>query len=128
MLERAHLDRSDLEPVEDPAQAWNALTVGACTERAVIDDEQYDSWTPLSPSGELSPYSTTSVGFATSWPVKPDIVMEGGNIGINGSDEIHDEIPDLLPLTTYYKPQENRSSRRGARAPLARAQHGCVRA
>ncbi len=72
----------------------------------VRDDERYDAWTPLAPSGELSPYSTTSVGFATPWPVKPDIVMEGGNIGINGSDEIHDEIPDLLPLTTYYKPQD----------------------
>lgn len=106
MLERAHLNRSDLEPVEDPAQAWNALTVGACTDRAVIDDERYDAWTPLAPSGELSPYSTTSVAFATPWPVKPDIVMEGGNIGINGSAEIHDEIPDLLPLTTYYKPQD----------------------
>ena len=106
VLERAHLNRSDLEPVEDPAQAWNALTVGACTERAVIDDEHYDAWTPLAPSGELSPYSTTSVGFAAPWPVKPDIVMEGGNVGINGSDEIHDEIPDLLPMTTYYKPQD----------------------
>lgn len=103
-LERAHLDRSDLEPVEDPAQAWNALTVGACTERAVITDAQFDEWTPLAPTGELSPHSTTSVGFAAPWPVKPDVVMEGGNIGISASDAIHDDIPDLLPLTTYYKP------------------------
>ena len=29
-----HLDRSDIEPVEDPAQAWNALTVGAYTDMA----------------------------------------------------------------------------------------------
>lgn len=27
-----HLARSDLEPGEDPAQAWNVLTIGACTE------------------------------------------------------------------------------------------------
>jgi len=105
-LERAHLERSDLEPVEDPAQAWNALTVGACTERAVIEDARFDDWRPLAPSGELSPYSTTSVGFAAPWPVKPDIVMEGGNVGINDSDAIHDEIADLLPLTTHYKPHE----------------------
>ncbi len=28
-LDTNHLDRSDTEPVHDPAQAWNALTVGA---------------------------------------------------------------------------------------------------
>jgi Subtilase family len=103
-LERAHLVRSDLEPVEDPAQAWNALTVGAFTRRAVIEDVRFDSWTPLSPAGELSPHSTTSVGFSKPWPVKPDIVMEGGNVGVNGADEIHDAIADLEPLTTNYKP------------------------
>lgn len=106
VLERGHLDRSDLEPVEDPAQAWNALTVGAFTGRAVIEDARFDSWTPLAPAGELSPYSTTSVGFSTPWPVKPDVVMEGGNVGVNDADAIHDEIADLLPLTTYYKPQD----------------------
>jgi len=30
-LDVAHLDRSDVEPIHDPAQAWNALTVGAFT-------------------------------------------------------------------------------------------------
>jgi len=44
----------------------------------------------------------------TPSPVKPEIVTEGGKIGINGSDEFHDEIPDLLPLTMYYKPQDTR--------------------
>ena len=34
-----HLTRSDLEPVEDPAQAWNALTVGAYTELVHLDDQ-----------------------------------------------------------------------------------------
>lgn len=106
VLERAHLSRSDLEPVEDPAQAWNALTVGAHTDRSVIEDERFDGWDPLAKAGELSPYSTTSVGFAAPWPIKPDIVMEGGNVGINGDDEIHDEVDDLLPLTTHFKPTE----------------------
>jgi hypothetical protein len=106
VLERNHLARSDLEPVEDPAQAWNPLTVGAYTERAVIEDERFDGYEPLAPAGELSPYSTTSVGFAAPWPIKPDIVMEGGNVGINRADGIHDEVDDLLPLTTHYKPTE----------------------
>jgi hypothetical protein len=106
VLERNHLARSDLEPVEDPAQAWNALTVGAYTDRGVIEDERFDGYEPLAPAGELSPYSTTSVGFAAPWPIKPDIVMEGGNVGINSADSIHDEVDDLLPLTTHYKPTE----------------------
>ena len=33
-LKVAHLDRSDTDPVHDPGQAWNALTVGAFTEKA----------------------------------------------------------------------------------------------
>ena len=37
----------DLEPVQDPAQAWNALTVGACTDRAVIHDADYNGWKPV---------------------------------------------------------------------------------
>lgn len=106
VLERDHIARSDLEPVEDPAQSWNALTIGAHTDRAIIDDDRFDGWDPLAPAGELSPYSTTSVGFAPPWPIKPDVVMEGGNVGINGDDEIHDEVDDLLLLTTYYKPAD----------------------
>ena len=104
-LGRQHLVRSDLEPVEDPAQAWNVLSVGACTELGVIADPAFASYHPLAPPGDLSPHSTTSVGFATPWPIKPDIVMEGGNIGINAAGHVHDDIPDLDLLTTYHEPQ-----------------------
>ncbi len=31
-------------------------------------------------AGELSPFSRTSMTFGRSWPVKPDIVLEGGNL------------------------------------------------
>ena len=34
-----HLVRSDTDPIHDPGQAWNALTVGALTEKAVISDQ-----------------------------------------------------------------------------------------
>lgn len=106
LLARDHLAISDNQPVEDPAQAWNALTVGAHTDRAVIADTRFDGHEPLARAGELSPYSTTSVAFAPPWPVKPDVVMEGGNVGINSADGIHDEVDDLLPLTTHSKPAE----------------------
>jgi hypothetical protein len=98
-----HLDRSDLEPVHDPAQAWNALTVGAFTERAVIRDPRFANWRPVSPPGELSPWSTTSVTFAESWPLKPDVVFEGGNSAHNGAS-FNDYLADLTLLTTHYQP------------------------
>jgi hypothetical protein len=79
-LEISHLDRSDLEAVHDPAHAWNALTVGAYTDKAVIDDAQWPGWTPVARIGDLSPWSTTSVLFKEPWPIKPDVVFEGGNV------------------------------------------------
>lgn len=77
------LTRSDLEPIEDPGQAWNALTVGAYTDIDAIDPSEpgYAGWTALAPRGELSPHSRTSVAFNKQWPVKPDVVLEGGNLG-----------------------------------------------
>lgn len=77
-----YIERCDIEPVEDPAQAWNAVTVGAYTDLMTIDPDEpgYEGWAPLAPAGELSPYSRTSVAFHRSWPVKPDVVLEGGNV------------------------------------------------
>ena len=76
------LARSDVEPVRVPAQAWNALTVGAYTELTDVSASgpDFDGWTPMAPAGELSPFSTTSVGFERIWPIKPDVVLEGGNL------------------------------------------------
>lgn len=101
-----HLDRSDVEPIHDPAQAWNALTVGAFTEKAAIIDHNWDGWNPVSRPGDLSPWSTTSVAFEESWPIKPDIVFEGGNAAHDGNNSFDSGIPDLSLLSTYYKPNE----------------------
>ncbi|OBY29372.1 subtilisin family serine protease [Mycolicibacter kumamotonensis] len=78
----AHLDESDTSSVRDPGQAWNVLTVGAHTEMTdPPSDPAYGGWTALAASGELSPHSRTSLPFGPRpWPVKPDIVLEGGNV------------------------------------------------
>jgi len=100
-LEAAHIDRSDVETVEDPAQAWNALTVGAYTEMDDLSgDETFFGWRPLSPFGELSPFSRTSVGFQDQWPHKPDVVLEGGNAAVSPSGLSVDTPPALQVLTT----------------------------
>lgn len=97
-----HLDRSDLEPVEDPAQAWNVLTVGAYTDLDTMTGAAADfaGWTPWAPRGELSPFSRTSVAFSRGWPVKPDVVLEGGNVARSPDGTEFDTPPNLQVLTT----------------------------
>jgi hypothetical protein len=96
-----HLDRSDLEPVEDPAQAWNALTVGAHTEKDQMWGAPvgFAGYTPIAPRGELSPVSRTSVTFdRKKWPFKPEVVAEGGNWAVKPGEQ--PDTPDNLALLT----------------------------
>lgn len=99
-----HLTRNDLEPVDDPGQAWNALTVGAFTEKVNIIDPAFIGYSPIAPAGELSPRSRTSVTWDRQWPVKPDVVFEGGNLAHDGSLP-GEPIDDLQILTTYFRPE-----------------------
>lgn len=105
-LQSEHLDRSDTDAVHDPAQAWNALTVGAYTEKALIQDPSWDGWQPVAAAGDLSPWSTTGVVFGEAWPIKPDVVFEGGNIVKNAAGELDFPCADLCLLTTHYRPAE----------------------
>lgn len=100
-----HLCRSDLEPVEDPAQAWNALTVGAYTQMDSLAtaSPHWAGWTPVAARGELSPHSRTSVAYASSWPVKPDVVLEGGNVARSPAGVSYDT-PEELQLATTKAP------------------------
>lgn len=49
-----------VDNVHDPAQAWNALTVGAVTFKEEINLREYPDFKPLAPIGGLSPYSCPS--------------------------------------------------------------------
>lgn len=92
--------------VQDPGQAWNALTVGAFTEKTQLTDPGMSSFSALAPAGGLSPYSTTSVNWpARKRPIKPEIVLEGGNVALGpNSSTINHE--DLQLLSTHHDPQE----------------------
>jgi hypothetical protein len=70
---------NDLESIEDPGQAWNALTVGASTDRIDVDSAVWPDLKPIAGSGSLAPSSRTSLTWPDRWPVKPDVVAEGGN-------------------------------------------------
>lgn len=93
---------SILHGVENPGQSWNALTVGAITNDVQIVDSQYDGFKPVADVGELSPYSSTSVTWSNKWPIKPEILLDGGNMATNDRDYI--ECEDLSLLTTHNKP------------------------
>jgi Subtilase family len=89
----------------DPAQAWNALTVGGYTEKAFINEEESPGWTPLARHGDLAPASTTSMTWPRSpkLPFKPDIVMEAGNMGVPPNSGAPDFLDELQLLTTNHQ-------------------------
>lgn len=66
--------------VQNPAQAWNAVVVGAHTEKVQVTDPNFQNHSLVANEGELSPYSSTSLIWERKWPVKPDVVFEGGNL------------------------------------------------
>ncbi|WP_236102186.1 S8 family peptidase [Methylotetracoccus oryzae] len=86
-------DQVHLAEIEDPAQAWNALTVGAYTEKTTNDDPSFEGWSPFARYGDVAPASRSSVNW--QWrkhaPYKPDLVAEGGNRLISPD---HTEITD----------------------------------
>ncbi len=75
---RNYLNKCDHEDneIESPAQAWNALSVGAYTEKTQLPAGE--PVTALAPFGDLSPASRTA-SWSLTWPLKPDVVLEGGN-------------------------------------------------
>jgi hypothetical protein len=95
-------DSNDTDNVQDPAQAWNAITVGACTDRVLFDQHQFPGYAPLAPCGDLSPSSTTSVSWDRPWPYKPDIVLEGGNQAIRPGTSMVIDPDDMTILTTAH--------------------------
>ena len=95
-------DSNDSDGVHDPAQAWNALTVGACTDLARITEPDAVGYSPVTPEGGLSPFSTTTLIWERHWPLKPDIVLEGGNAAKDSWGSVW--MPSLSLLTTHYRP------------------------
>ena len=115
------LEVCDTSVIEDPGQSWNALTVGAFTEFAVTPAHpDFGGYTPLAPRGELSPFSRTSVTFSRIWPLKPDIVMEGGNLLVS-PDATHFDQHDVVSIATTSRMEPHGSPLTTANATSAAA-------
>ena len=100
------LEDWDSYEIEDPAHAWNVLSVGGYTEKGPITDHGFEHWNCAVEVGTLSPYSRVSA----SWyrgvsPIKPELVLEAGNKGIDGGDSsMVSGIDSLSLLTTSHDP------------------------
>ncbi len=91
-------DSNIIHSVENPGQSWNAITVGCYSDNILINDNSLTGFFPVADVGELSPYSSTSVLWDSKWPIKPEILLDGGNMATNGID--YTEAEDLELLTT----------------------------
>jgi hypothetical protein len=101
----AYPDRNHIEVVQDPAQAWNAITVGAYTQRTLIEEPEYSAYAPIAPAGHLSPSSRTSIPWIDANrmappPFKPDFVCEGGNWARETPTSAPVQLDSLTPLST----------------------------
>lgn len=94
-------DANLVHSVESPGQSWNALTVGAFSQDVTITDGAFAAFRPVADKGQLSPYSATSLMWSPKWPVKPEILLNGGNVATNGTD--YTSCPDLSLLTTGHR-------------------------
>jgi hypothetical protein len=97
--------QNETEGIHDPGQAWNAITVGAFTERVQIDEPSFSGWSCVAERGDLAPTSTTSCIWQGQWPIKPELVMEGGNMALSPSGREADFPDSLSLLSTYFQPQ-----------------------
>ena len=97
-------DSNDTDGIHDPAQAWNALTVGAYTNLDQITEPDARDFVAVAPRGGLSPFSTTSLTWQRDCPLKPEIVLEGGNAAKDSLGSL--PFSSLSLLTTHHLPAD----------------------
>lgn len=92
------------EKIHEPAQAANVLTIGAFTDRVELPPGQtYAEYSVVATKrGGVSPFTSAGVA-GNEWPIKPDVVMEGGNLAV--SERLYDSGVDTLAALTTQKTQ-----------------------
>lgn len=104
-FQKDYWSNARLTKVQDPAQAWNAITVGSCTK--LYDVTNIPNPVICSKFKDINP--TTSSSHNWEWvdaPFKPEILCEGGNRLIR-DDGVIDFHEDLSVLTASGKTQNN---------------------
>lgn len=100
-----YFESNNLTEIQEPAQSWNALTIGAYTSKTNVSNEILETLNDvniIAQNGQISPFTSTSITWDNEWPIKPDVVFEGGNCfsaaGISCDDD-----PDLSLLSTNWQ-------------------------
>ncbi|WP_264048928.1 S8 family peptidase [Methylobacterium flocculans] len=91
-----YADRNAQFGIQSPAQALNALSVGAVS----LKDIRTPKANPVAQAGDLAPTSRTAQSWAKLHANKPDIVMEGGNFVVDADGVFCSPSPAHLVLTT----------------------------
>lgn len=74
------------QSLEDPAQSWNAITVGGYTAKEAIPADP-PGLSPLVPANHKSPFSRGSLDLASDLtPIKPEVLFEAGNMLVDATD------------------------------------------
>jgi len=104
---------NETDSIRDPGQSWNALTVGALADRVEITEPELVGWSAVAPAGDLGPCSTTSCTWRRPWPIKPEVLMPGGNAAVNPDRTVVDATNSLSLLTTHWMPLERQFTTTG---------------
>lgn len=100
----AYPDNISTNLIHDPGQAWNVITVGAYTKKTQITEKDASGYAAIAPEGGLSPMSSSSATWDRAWPLKPDVVFEGGNAASDPFGAV--TMDSLMLLSTHNAPHE----------------------
>jgi hypothetical protein len=76
--------------------------VGAATHK--VNNDGHPTLVPIAADGGPSPFTTTSMTWDSAWPLKPEVVLEGGNAAKDDISTVTMVSLDLL--TTNHRPNE----------------------
>lgn len=89
----AYPNNHSLRPIQNPAQSWNALTIGAFTNIVAPNSPELAGYDRVAPVGGISPFSRTSYLWGKTALIKPEVMFEGGNL--------YKTKDSLLPFSTH---------------------------
>ena len=106
--------------LESPAQAWNAVTVGAFTERLKVLRQSANY---VAKQGDRSPSSSHGLGYDAKRSLKPNILMEGGNAERTALGDIEQQPDCMLLAASNAFPKQHFALFNGTSAAAALAGH-----
>jgi hypothetical protein len=98
-----HKDKQNTTCIEDPSHSWNVLSIGSYTKKVNFSEISIDGCIPFAEENDISPYSLFSKYQIenNNFPIKPDVVFEGGNLVVTSDNKISNDY-HLDLITTHH--------------------------